>query len=187
MIAPTATRTTGPVPRHALRRGTRGFAAFVLFLTGMTVLAVAFLVLPGSAIDGPTLTVLVPLAIAFGIAHLVAIYGILHRRTWVVPLSLYLLAIGLGVAAFQLLLLRAGIEPLLPAGVAPTPDSRLEALGLTVWLAGSWVVAARFVVRGMAVPQVRAAEPLATAVVTAAVAEPMRPTRGVFPMGAYSA
>ncbi len=186
MTASTATRTTGPVPRHALRRGTRGFAAFVLFLTGMTVLAVAFFVLPGSSIDGATLAILVPLAIAFGSAHLVAMYGVVRRRAWVVPLSLYLLAIGLGVAAFEILLLRAGIEPLLPAGAEATSVSRFEALGLTVWLAGSWLVAARFVVRGMAPGGTRSVTPVVT-VVAEVPAPAVHAGRGVFPMGAYSA
>lgn len=186
MTATATIPSTGSVPRHALRRGTRGFAAFVLFLTGMAVLAVAFFVLPGAPIDPATLTILVPLAIAFGIAHLVAIYGVLRRRAWVVPLSLYLLAIGLGVAAFELLLLRAGINPLLPAGVAPTAQSSLEALGLTAWLAGSWLVAARFTVRGMAAPQVRRVERVTNAIV-AAPAEAAPAGRSVFPMGAYSA
>ena len=48
-------RSTDAVPAHALRRGTRGFAAVVLFLTGMIVFAVTAFVLPSIALSG-TLT-----------------------------------------------------------------------------------------------------------------------------------
>ncbi len=152
------TPSHGPVPRHALRRGTRGFAAIVLLLTAMAVLAVALFVLPASAIDRGALTVLIPLGTVFGVAHLVAAFGALRRRAWVVSLSLYLLAIGLGVATFATLLVVTGLDPFAPAGAVPTEHSRLETLGLLAWLAGSWIVAARFLVRGMAAPVVRAVE-----------------------------
>jgi hypothetical protein len=188
MTAATA-RSTGPVPRHALRRGTRGFAAVVLFLTGMAVLAIAFFVLPSTAIDGAMLTVLVPLGIVFGVAHLVAVYGVVRRRAWVVPLSLYLLAIGLGVGAFVALLLRAGIDPLLPAGMVAVEGTAAGTFGLVVWLAGSWLVAARFVVRGMAAPEGRAstdAVPARGSVAPQPAIRPARIGRGVFTFGAYS-
>ena len=141
-------RTTGPVPRHALRRGTRGFAAVILFLTAAIVLAIAGFVLPASDLSRLALSWLIPLGIAFGIAHLVAVAGLLRRRAWAAPLTLYLAAIGIGLAAFGLLLARAGIELFggSPAGVG----------GLFAWLVGSWLVAARFAVRGMAAPVGRA-------------------------------
>ena len=191
-------RPSGPVPRHALRRGTRGFAAFVLFLTALSVLAVAAFVLPASSLDRQALTVLIPLGIAFGIAHLVAIYGTLRRRAWVAPLTLYLVAIGLGAAAFSGLLVRAGVDPFAPADVVPGGQSSLETLGLVAWLAGSWLVAARFVVRGMAGPERGEARAVRSPGVSGAVrGGPVRgrsipagatvpPGRGVFAMGAYS-
>ena len=109
--------STDGLPAHALRRGTRGFAAVVLFLTGMIVFAVTAFVLPSVALPGTLLTTVVLLGIGFGIAHLVAIYGVLRRRTWAVSLTLYLLAIGLGLVAFaSLMLLRAGVDLLAPAG-----------------------------------------------------------------------
>ena len=100
--------STDAVPAHALRRGTRGFAAVVLFLTGMIVFAVTAFVLPSIALPGTLLTALILLGIGFGIAHLVAIYGVLRRRPWAVSLTLYLLAIGLGLVAFGSLLLLSG-------------------------------------------------------------------------------
>ena len=147
-IAPTAA-----VPAHALRRGTRGFAAVVLFLTGMIVLAVTLFVLPSSAITRQALTIIIPLGIVFGIAHVVAIYGLIRRRAWAAPLTLYLAAIGLGVAAFGGLLLVTGLDPLGRPGAEAALESRVQVLGLLLWLAGSWIVAARFAVRGMAPPE----------------------------------
>jgi 4-amino-4-deoxy-L-arabinose transferase-like glycosyltransferase len=150
--------STDGVPAHALRRGTRGFAAVVLFLTGMIVFAVTAFVLPSIALPGTLLTAVVLLGIGFGIAHLVAIYGVLRRRPWAASVTLYLLAIGLGLVAFaSLMLLRAGVDLLAPAGAESTAQARIQVFGLFVWLAGSWLVAARFVVRGMAPPERRAA------------------------------
>jgi hypothetical protein len=105
-------RPTGSVPRHALRRGTRGFAALVLFLSAAVVLAIAGFVLPSSDLGRLALSWLIPLAIAFGIAHVVAVFGLL------------------------------------------------------VWLIGSWLVAARFAVRGMAAPERRAVDAVAASVAT---------------------
>lgn len=172
---------TGSVPRHALRRGTRGFAAVVQFLAGMTVLSIAFLVLPGSAIDGRLLTVLVPLGIVFGLAHLVGVYGVLRRRRWAVSLSLYLLALGAGAVGVGLVMLRAGIDPV--TGSQVVGGAGAQTLGLFVWLVGSWVVAARFTVRGMAAAERRPVDLDARA---AELAREATARRGVFPMVAHA-
>jgi hypothetical protein len=161
------TASTAAVPAHALRRGTRGFAAVVLFLTGMIVSAVTLFVLPSAAIPPDVLTILIPLAIVFSIAHFVSMYGLIRRRAWSVPLTLYVLAIGLGLAAFGCLLLLTGLDPLGRPGAEAALESRVQIVALLVWLAGSWIVAARFAVRGMAPPD-RATEP------AAAVADPTR-------------
>ena len=42
------------------------------------------------------------------------------------------------------------------AGAESTAQARIQVFGLFVWLAGSWIVAARFVVRGMTPPERRA-------------------------------
>ncbi len=182
MTAATATPSTGSVPRHALRRGTRGFAAFVQFITGMAVLAVAVFVLPRSAVDPQLLTVLVPLAIVFGLAHLVAVYGVIRRRAWVVALSLYLLAIGAGAIGVGLVFLRAGIDPV--TGGAAAAGGGAQTLGLFAWLAGSWLVAARFTVRGMAAPEPR--RMLDHEARALELASEASSRRGVFPMVAYA-
>ena len=166
--------STDTVPAHALRRGTRGFAAVVLFLTGMIVFAVTGFVLPSIALPGTLLTALILLGIGFGVAHLVAIYGVLRRRPWAVSLTLYLLAIGLGLVAFgSLLLLRAGVDLLAPAGVESTAQARIQVFGLFVWLAGSWIVAARFVMRGMAPPERRPGREVVTDRSRVMVAHPL--------------
>ena len=181
MTAAATVLPAGSVPRHALRRGTRGFAAVVQFLAGMTALSIAVLVLPASAIDGRLLTVLVPLGIVFGVAHLVAVYGVLRRRSWSVALSLYLLAIGAGAIGIGLVMLRAGIDPV--TGTQLATGAGAQTLGLFVWLAGSWLVAARFTVRGMAAPERRAVDLETRA---AELANEATARRGVFPMIAYA-
>ena len=147
--------STAAVPAHALRRGTRGFGAVVLFLSGLIVSAVTLFVLPSTALTQAVLTILIPLAIAFSIAHFVAMYGLIRRRAWSATLTLYIAAIGLGFAAFGGLLLVTGLDPLGRPGAEAALESRVQIAGLLVWLAGSWIVAARFAVRGMAGPERR--------------------------------
>jgi hypothetical protein len=148
------------VPAHALRRGTRGFAAVVLFLTGAIVSAVTLFVLPASAIARIPLTFLIVLGVVFAVAHFVAMYGLIRRRDWAAPLTLYVVAVGLGLAAFGVLTLVTGFDPLGRPDAEAAPASRIQIVGLLVWLAGSWIVAGRFAVRGMAPPD-RAPEPTA--------------------------
>lgn len=156
------TAPTAAVPAHALRRGTRGFGAVVLLLTGLIVSAVTLFVLPSTALTEGVLTILIPLAIVFSVAHFVAMYGLLRRRSWSAPLTLYVAAVGLGLAAFGCLLLVTGLDPLGRPGADAALESRVQVVGLLVWLAGSWIVAARFAVRGMAAPEFRP-EPAANA------------------------
>jgi len=146
------------VPAHALRRGTRGFAAVVLFLTGSIVSAITLFVLPASAIARIPLTILIVLAVVFAIAHFVAMYGLIRRRDWAAPLTLYIVAIGLGLAAFGGLTLLTGFDPLGRPDAEAALASRIQIVGLLTWLAGSWIVAGRFAVRGMAPPD-RTPEP----------------------------
>jgi VIT1/CCC1 family predicted Fe2+/Mn2+ transporter len=154
-MSATTPSATDVVPAHALRRGTRGFAAVVLSLTGAIVSAVTLFVLPAAAITSTALTILVALAVLFSIAHFVGVYGLIRRREWVAPLTLYLVAIGLGLAAFGGLLLVTGFDPLGRPEAEAALESRVQVLGLLVWLAGSWIVAGRFALRGMAPPERR--------------------------------
>jgi len=137
------------VPGHALRRGTRGFAAFVTGLAGLVVLAVGAVVLPESSLDRLALSWLVPLAIAFGLAHFVAAYGLVRRRAWSRPLVGYLASIGVGVAGYGLLITVTGLDLFGATSRAPSSQASGQGLGLLLWMIGLWAVAARYAFKGI--------------------------------------
>jgi hypothetical protein len=132
------------LPRHALRRGTRGFAALVVGLAGSVVTTVGMAVVPGAALDRLAVAWLVPLAIGFGIAHFVAAYGLLAGRRWSAGLTGYLAAIGIGVAVYGLLATLTGLDPFSATSALPADRARADGLGLLVWMIGMWLVGARF-------------------------------------------
>ena len=132
------------LPRYAHRRGTRGFAAFVVSLAGFVVLGVGAVVLPTTALGSLALSWLVPLTVAFGIAHFVAAYGLIRRRSWSAALTGYLAAIGLGVAIYGLMLALTGADPFGATSSLPSDRAWAQGVGLLVWMIGLWVVAARF-------------------------------------------
>ncbi len=143
--------------RHAYRRGTRGFAAFVVGLAGCIVSAVGVAVLPASNLDPLPLSWLVLLATAFGIAHFVAVYGLLAGRAWSGRLTGYLAAIGIGVAVYGLLATLTGLDPF-ASSTLPVDRARADGLGLLVWVIGLWLVAARYALR--AFPMRQAGDPV---------------------------
>ncbi len=136
-----------PVPRHGHRRGTRGFAAFVVGLAGLVVAGVGVFVLPASNLDRIVLSWLIPLTVAFAIAHAVAVYGLIARRAWSGGLTGYLAAIGIGVCACGLLATLTGLDPFGTTSTLPAEQARADGLGLLVWMMGLWAVAARFALR----------------------------------------
>ena len=144
-----ATIRTAPAPRYTLRRGTRGFAAFVTGLAGMVVLAVGAVVLPATALDSLVLSWLVPLAIAFGLAHLVAAYGLVRGRAWSANLTGYLAAAGIGIAAYGLILTLTGADPFGATSSLSPGTAWAEGLGLLIWMIGLWAVAARSAWKGV--------------------------------------
>jgi hypothetical protein len=133
-----------PLPRYAHRRGTRGFAAIVTTLAGLVVLAVGVVVLPTSSLDGLALAWLIPLTVLFGLAHVVAAYGLVRRRAWSAGLVGYLAAIGVGVAVYGLILTLTGLDPFGATSSLPADRAWAQGLGLLVWMIGLWAVAARF-------------------------------------------
>lgn len=137
------------LPRYAHRRGTRGRAAFVIGLAGFVVLGVGAVVLPNKPFDRLAMTWLIPLTVAFGIAHFVAAYGLIRRRSWSVNLTGYLAAIGNGVAAYGLLVSLIGLDPFGATSSLPGDQVRAEALGLLLWMIGLWVVAVRSALRAV--------------------------------------
>lgn len=124
-------RTYDPVRFH---RGTRGFAAFVTIINGFAVLAFGALVAPLSDVGATLGAWLSIVGIAAGIAHLVAVYGLIRGRAWSGRLVAYLAAGGIGAAVFALLLITRAGEAILGA-------SDLSTVGYLVWMIGSWTVA----------------------------------------------
>jgi hypothetical protein len=142
-------RTAATLPRYAHRRGTRGFAAFVVSLAGFVVLGVGLVVLPSTTFDRLLLSWAIPLTVAFGIAHFVAAYGLIRRREWSGRLTGYLAAIGIGVAAYGLLLTLTGQDPFGATSKLPSARAWAEGLGLLIWMIGMWVVATRYALRAV--------------------------------------
>ncbi len=145
----TATAGTARLPRYAHRRGTRGFAAIVTSLAGLVVLAIGGVVLPTTSLDRLALSWLIPLTVAFGLAHGVAAYGLIRRRAWSRSLVGYLAAIGIGVAVYGLLLTLTGADPFGATSSLPSDRAMAQGLGLLLWMIGLWVVAARFAWKGV--------------------------------------
>ena len=132
------------VPRYAHRRGTRGFAAFVILIAGFVVLGVGGVVLPTVTLDTIALSWLIPLTVAFGVGHFVAAYGLIRRREWSGRLVGYLAAIGIGIAVYGLILTLTGIDPFGATSTLPSARAWSEGLGLLVWMIGLWLIAARY-------------------------------------------
>jgi hypothetical protein len=135
---------TPRVPRYAHRRGTRGFAAFVTAIAGFVVLGVGAVVLPTVTLDSVALSWLIPLTVAFGLAHFVAAYGLIRRREWSGRLVGYIAAIGIGIAVYGLILTLTGLDPFGATSKLPAARAGAEGLGLLIWMIGLWLVAARY-------------------------------------------
>jgi len=136
------------LPRHLHRRGTRGFAAFVVGLAGFVVLGIGALVLPTISLDHVAMSWLILLSVAFGIAHVVAAAGLVRRSAWSPSLTSYLAAIGIGVAAYGLLISQTGLDPFGATSSLPGDQARAEGVGLLLWMIGLWTVGARFAFKG---------------------------------------
>jgi hypothetical protein len=136
------------LPRHAHRRGTRGFAAFVVGIAGFVVLGIGAVVLPTVSLDRVVMSWLITLSVAFGIAHVAAAVGLVRRSPWSPALTSYLAAIGIGVAAYGLLVSLTGLDPFGATSSLPDDQARAEGVGLLLWMIGLWTVGARFAIRG---------------------------------------
>jgi hypothetical protein len=141
------TRPRTVLPRYAHRGGTRGFAAFVMGLAGFVVLGIGAVVLPTLTLDRLAMSWLIPSSVVFGIAHFVAAFGLIRRRTWSASLTGYLAAIGIGVAAYGLLVTLTGLDPFGATSSLPREQAKAEGVGLLLWMIGLWTVGARFAMR----------------------------------------
>ena len=107
-------------------RGTRLAASFLLFLTGSATAALAIGVLPG-AIGSTGLWIVVPLAVAFGIAHFAALVGVARGTSWGRSLGISVAESGGGLAFASIAAILLGADAL-SAGDVRT------ALGFSAWM-----------------------------------------------------
>lgn len=129
-------RTYDPIRFH---RGTRGFAAFITLIDGLLVLGASLAVVPTLDLPPLVATWAVMLGTTAGIAHLVAVVGLVRGRRWAAALVGYLATAGIAVAGFGALLAATGL--------AIFGADRATAFGFFVWMIGTWLVAARFAVK----------------------------------------
>lgn len=141
-LAAAPDRTWDPV---RFQRGTRGFAAFLTIINGLAVLALGAVVAPLSGVGSPLDAWLAIAGIAAGIAHVVAVYGLVRGREWSGTLVAYLAAGGIGASVFAILLIARAGESVLGAADA-------SAIGYLVWMIGSWLVGARFAYKAFRAP-----------------------------------
>lgn len=111
-------------------RGSRLAASLLLVLTGAAALAGALLVLPTSAATGGP--VLIPAAIAFGLAHLVALVGVARARDWGRELAILIAEFGGGLAIVGVV--AAAI------GATPAGASQAESVGFLAWTTAMYVL-----------------------------------------------
>jgi hypothetical protein len=135
-------RTWDPI---RFQRGTRGFAAFLTIINGLAVLAFGAVVTPMSGVGSPLGAWLSIIGIAAGIAHLIAVYGLIRGRRWSGSLVAYLAAAGIGASVFAILLIARAGEAVLGAADA-------SAIGFFLWMTGSWLVATRFALKPFRTP-----------------------------------
>jgi hypothetical protein len=131
-----AARTYDPIRFH---RGTRGFAAFVTLLNGLVVLGFSLAVAPAFEMASIAAIWAVVLGAVAGIAHLVAVVGLIRGRRWAASLVGYLATAGIAVAGFGAILAATGMSIF--------DADRATSFGFFVWMIAWWLVAARFAMK----------------------------------------
>jgi hypothetical protein len=175
-LAAAPDRTWDPV---RFQRGTRGFAAFLTIINGLAVLAFGAMVAPLSGVGSPLDAWLSIAGIAAGIAHLIAVYGLIRGRAWSGTLVAYLAAAGIGASVFAILLIARAGESVLGAADA-------SAIGFFIWMIGSWLVATRFALKAFRAPAV-VVRPTAMTLPTPRVVAPVTTPRRVVGLAAAAA
>jgi hypothetical protein len=113
-------------------RGSRLAASFLLLLTGSAVVAVGLGVLPRAVAPGGT-WIVVPVVVAAGIAHFVALAGIARGREWGRALSVGIAEVGGGLAIAALVAVLLGANPFTATGSLPEATARANSIGLLAW------------------------------------------------------
>ena len=112
-------------------RGSRHAASFLLFLTGLAALATALFVVPRVVSAGAG-WILVPVALAFAIAHFVALAGVARRRDWGRNLAVFVAEMGGGLAIL------GGVTLLV--GQGPFGRESAAGPGLVAWAAAVYAL-----------------------------------------------
>jgi hypothetical protein len=111
-------------------RGSRLAASFLLVLTGSAATAAGLGVVPG--LVGPNAWPIAALAVAFGIAHFVALFGLARAREWGRTLAVTIAEIGGGLSFAGLFAIALGANPF--AGSAlPAQQAVANGTGLVAW------------------------------------------------------
>ena len=108
-------------------RGSRLAAMFFLLLTGAPMAAIGLGLLPAAIAPGSG-WVLVPLAVAFAVAHFVALVGIAGGRAWARTLAISVAEFGGGLS------IAAAVAVLLGASVFGAAEVRATVFGLAAWM-----------------------------------------------------
>ena len=110
-------------------RGSRLAASFILVLTGSAATAIGFGAMP--AVVGPNGWPLVFVAIVFGIAHFVALFGLARAREWGRTLAVTVAELGGGISFATLFAIALGANPF---AASPLGSQALaNGTGLVVW------------------------------------------------------
>ena len=117
-------------------RGTRGFAAFLTALNGFVVLGATLFVVPTLPLQPLIVTWAVILGTTLGIAHLVAVVGLVRGRRWAASLVGYVATAGIAMSVFGTLVSATGLSIF--------GADRGTSVGFFVWLIATYGIAARF-------------------------------------------
>jgi hypothetical protein len=113
-------------------RGSRLAASFLLVLTGASVAAFALSVLPGRGSGGAW--VVVPMAIAFAVAHFAALVGLARGAAWGRTLGLTIAEAGGGLSFAAVFAVALG------ADVGPAGASQATIAALFGWFAAMYAL-----------------------------------------------
>jgi len=117
-------------------RGTRGFAAFLTALNGFVVLGATLFVVPTLPLQPLIATWAVILGTTLGIAHFVAVVGLVRGRRWAASLVGYVATAGIAMSVFGTLVSATGLSIF--------GADRGTSVGFFVWLIATYGIAARF-------------------------------------------